>query len=477
MNATKLAVLPGPEETWPYGTSLGRASFELRAPFVILAVSFVLHFLWFFRPLSVVFDEAAYGRFALDYLRHDFIFDIHPPLGRLLIWLPAWVLQLNPSFSFDANGLPFPSASYLVLRLMPQVAGTLLPLVVYAVALELGMTRWTALVVGLLIALDNALLVMSRFALPDVFILLFGFAAVWAYLRAEKHGAWVWLTAAAVTAGCAVSVKWTGLAFVGVIMALQAVRFLRDNSWISLEKLMLLCLLPIVVYLCAYAVEFGIANRTSGDVAFMSPQFQASLIGHPTGDPETVALGFLGKFVELNAKQLDFALMNTNSGHPSVSKWYTWPFMMRSVYFWAEGYEADREAHIYLLGNPVIWWTSAYAVLFLLVNLPPKCLAFAETGTFPMERPDAIIVLGYLSNMLPFIVVSRDMFLYHYMPALVFAILAIGLLLDRSGRRVVVGCGLLAAAVCAFVYFAPLSYGVPMAKSSFDGMFWVDGWR
>ncbi len=452
---------------------------ELRAPFILLAVSFVLHFAWFSRPLSVVFDEVANGRFALAYLRHEFVFDIHPPLGRLLLWMAAWLANLDPSFSFQTNGLPFPDSSYLVLRLLPRLAGTLLPVVIYALAIELGMTRWTALVVGLLVAIDNALLVISRFALTDVFILVFGFAALWSYLRAERLSSWTWLVAAAFAAGCAFSVKWTGLAFLGIIGTLQLVKFLSDNSRISLAKTLTLCVVPALVYFGVFAAEFAVSDHTSADAAYMSPEFQATLSGNPyAGVPDQNRLGPIGKFIELNSKMFGQALIIKLSTHPSISKWYTWPFMMRSVYFWAEGYEPNEEAHIYLLGNPIIWWTSAYAILFLLINFPPKIPALiSHAKPPPAERPELIIVLGYLANMLPFIGMSRDMFLYHYLPGFVFAILAIGLLLDRAERKHIIGGILLAASVCGFVYIAPFSYGLTLAQGAADRMLWVDGWR
>jgi dolichyl-phosphate-mannose-protein mannosyltransferase len=452
---------------------------ELRAPFILLAVSCVLHFAWFSWPLSVVFDEVANGRFALFYLRHEFVFDIHPPLGRLLFWMTAWLANLDPSFSFATIGLPFPDSSYLVLRLLPRLAGTLLPVVIYGLAIELGMTRWTALVVGLLVAIDNALLVISRFALTDVFILVFGFAALWSYLRAERLNSWTWLITAAIAAGCAFSVKWTGLAFLGIIGSLQLVKFLSDNTASSLGKILILCVVPAFVYFGVFAAEFAVSDRTSADAASMPPEFQATLAGNPyAGMPAQNRLGQVGKFMELNSMMLDLAFYLTLETHPSISKWYQWPFMMRSVAFWGEDDEPNKEARIYFLGNPVIWWTSGYAILFLLINLPPKIPAFiSHAKPPPAERPELIIILGYLANMLPFIVLPRGMFLYHYLPSFIFALLAIGLLLDRAERKHVIGGILLAVAVCGFIYIAPFSYGLVIAQGTADRMLWIEGWR
>jgi dolichyl-phosphate-mannose-protein mannosyltransferase len=146
---------------------------------LLLAASALLHFVWFSRPLTVVFDEVYFPRFGLAYLKNEYYFDLHPPLGKLIYGATAWLAGLDPSFSYATNHLPYPDASYLAMRVPPRLAGTLLPLVLAAVALELGLSRGAALVVGLLAALDNALLVISRFALIDPFLLLFGFGALW----------------------------------------------------------------------------------------------------------------------------------------------------------------------------------------------------------------------------------------------------------------------------------------------------------
>jgi dolichyl-phosphate-mannose-protein mannosyltransferase len=448
----------------------------LVAPLLILAVSLAIHFAWFGRPPSVVADEVHYGRYALAFLRHEFVFDIHPPLGRLLLWATARSAHLDPNFSFATIGLPFPDSSYHMLRLLPLLAGTLLPVLIYGVAIELGMTRWTALVVGLLIAIDNALVVISRFALIDVFILLFGFGAVWSYLIAGRLNSWAWLTAAALAAGCASSVKWTGLAFLLIIGTLQLAQFLCDRSTASLAKIAVFCAVPVAVYFGTFAAQFALLDHSGTGDAFMSPNFQATLAGsgyaRQKNDDTT---GEISKFIELNSKMYQYA--SRVSDHPYSSKWYTWPFMMRGVFFWTET-TTSEVASIYFLGNPVIWWASSYAVLFLLVNFPPKIPALiARTKPPPADRPELIIIFGYLANMLPFIGVSRIMFLYHYLPALIFAILAIGLLLDRVERKRAIGTVLLAASTCGFIYFAPLTYGIPVPKAEINRMFWFDGWR
>ncbi|HEU0204210.1 MAG TPA: phospholipid carrier-dependent glycosyltransferase, partial [Burkholderiaceae bacterium] len=94
---------------------------------LILLVSALLHFVFFSRPLQVVFDEVYFARFGLAYLDNRYYFDLHPPLGKLIFFVTGWLAGLSSDFSFAKNMLPFPDASYLVLRVPPRLAGTLLP--------------------------------------------------------------------------------------------------------------------------------------------------------------------------------------------------------------------------------------------------------------------------------------------------------------------------------------------------------------
>lgn len=447
-------------------------------PFVLLlAASALLHFAWYGRPQTVVFDEVYFPRFGLSYLRGEYFFDLHPPLGKLIYFATGWLAGIDPSFSFASNQLPLPDASYLVLRVPPRIAGTLLPLVLAGVAREIGLSRLAAWVVGALAALDNGLLVISRFALIDPFMLLFGFSALWCYLRSRERG-WRWWVASGVLAGAAASVKWTGTSFLALILLAEGVRWLRAREARGLYRLGALASLAVLVYLACFAAHFALAWRSGPDDGAMSREFQATLAGNPNAqDPALHRLGWAGRFVELHERMFENT-RKTLGPHAYASRWYDWPFMMRSIDLWAE-HKQGAIAHIYFLGNPVVWWASGYCILYLLVNFPPRC--FAQAVRRPgvrLEYVEVVVVVAYLANMLPFVPIARIMFAYHYLPALCIALIGLGCLLDRCGAyRRALATILIALALGAFLYFAPLTYGLQLSPAEFDARFWVRGWR
>jgi dolichyl-phosphate-mannose-protein mannosyltransferase len=44
-------------------------------------------------PNAVVFDEAHFGKFTAHYMRGSYVFDIHPPLGKMTFAFFGWLLK------------------------------------------------------------------------------------------------------------------------------------------------------------------------------------------------------------------------------------------------------------------------------------------------------------------------------------------------------------------------------------------------
>lgn len=73
------------------------------------------------------------------------------------------------------------------------------------------------------------------------------------------------------------------------------------------------------------------------------------------------------------------------------------------------------------------------------------------------------IVLGFFMTWLPFALISRVMFLYHYFIPLCFSILAIGFCLDRAKWKVQIS--LLLLAIAGFILFASAAYGLELSQA------------
>ncbi len=417
---------------------------------ILLVISLLTHFAFFGHPNQTVFDEVHFGKFVSGYYTHEYYFDIHPPLGKLMIAGFARIFDFKPEFSFAQIGEQFPDNKYLALRFLPSLAGALLPLVIFLLALQLKFKPQAAFTAGFLVAIENALIVQTRYILMDGFLLLFGFLALLFYFRRK----FVWM---AIFGGLAISVKWTGLTFLALPLIIETYEHFIKRAYARFIKYVLVfALVSLSIYFSIFALHFLLLSKPGSGDAFMSPGFHNENI--------------FKKFTELNIEMYQ-ANQTLTATHPYGSQWYSWPFLTRPIFYWVSG-----DSRIYLLGNPVIWWASTVAVILLL-------LRNFQFSTFNFQLKTGYILLGgYFLNLLPFIGIKRVMFLYHYLTGLVLAILILVYLIEKqdgstwlTAKKIFIG--LAVASVVTFIYFAPLTYGLPLSQQAYDARVWLPTWK
>lgn len=474
---------------------------------ILLLVSIGVHFAFFGHPNETVFDEVHFGKFVSAYYTHQYYFDIHPPGGKLIIAGFAKLFNFSPEYSFAEIGQPFPDNKYLALRFLPALAGTLLPIVIYFLALELGFSTLGAFGAGMLIALENALLTQSRYILLDPFLLLFGFTSLLFYFKYKNrvHNSVIFparttdvvqsgrhntypLILMAIFGGLAMSIKWTGIAFLGLAGVIELITIvgqgIRDkyygiqNIFNQLPKLVLyFAIIPFALYFSIFVIHFSLLTKSGDGDAFMTPAFQSSLQGSSyANDPNIKPLNIFQKFIELN-KEMYTANATLTATHPYSSKWYTWPFMIRPIYYWNQNSSTTpTESKIYLIGNPIIWWASTVAIMYLILSSIGEWISKKRIA-LPLNTIPLILAGGFLLNLLPFVGIGRVMFLYHYLSALIFAILALAYLIDQHPKRKNIFIVVIIIAGIAFLYFSPLSYGLPLEASQFQNRLWLTTWQ
>ncbi len=429
-------------------------------------------------PRAIVFDEVYFRDAALRYLRGSYYFDLHPPLGKLL--LAGWAKLFGVSATAQSTD------PVVILRLLPALAGTALVSVFYLLLRELTASRRVATFGAALLLLDNAILVESRFILIDSMLLLFGIGALTCYLAARRRTGrahWILLTSSAVLAGMAASTKLTGLTALGLIGLVWFAQTVRQRvSWrLALPQAAILVLVPALLYVSVFAIHFQLLLNSGPGDEFMSQQFQSTLVGNVHYDP-AARMSFIDKFIELNKAMHSYELSLDSSHHPYSSSWVTWPVLKRPVYYWA-----GPKEYIYLQGNPIIWWG-------LLVGAVVVALGWLRRPDLFQRHhgPMALLGVAWAANFLPFATIVRPMFLYHYFFALIFSIAAVSIGLGLlagwmtdgetlwrfpSRRSAALYGGILAVALAAFIFFAPISYGLPLSDGGLSARIWLNSWR
>lgn len=95
-----------------------------------------------------------------------------------------------------------------------------------------------------------------------------------------------------------------------------------------------------------------------------------------------------------------------------------------------------------------------------------------------MLRTCTFLLSGWLCNLLPYILVDRSAFVYHYLPGLLYAQLLTGVMVDQLPRRIRVFAVavMMAAIIAGFVYFSAWTYCFPLTSQEHAKMRWFGRW-
>lgn len=448
-------------------------------PYALFALALISRFWMLAKPSGAVFDEELFEQYISHYFTHTFYFNLHPPVGKLLLALGAWLLQVNPVTLAHADAA-------VALRALPALAGAAVIPVFYTLLRQLAATRRVATLGAFLLLCDNLLFAVSRYIVIDAFLLLFTLGSVSAYLAAEARAGrerWSFVLLSALLAGLAVGTKWSGLAGLGVVgtIWLRAAMRRRARPGTLAVDAGILGLVSAAVYVAAFSVHFSLLPFSGGrEDTIMPPDFQATLRGNPAFNPDArVPLPRLLREAHVAMLRGDEAYIGDHN--PNATPWWTWPVLWRPPYVW-EGTTrtAGQAGHVVLIGNIAVWWG-------VLIGLTACLLAAALSRAARMrlaEHRAALTLLGgaWAVSYLPFALVRRELFLYSYLPALTFSVgaatVACGALAGwmrddaRSPwrfatRRSAVAYGIVAAvALACFLYLMPLGTGATITDAA-----------
>lgn len=182
----------------------------------IFLVSLLLRF-WrvgFFNTL--VFDEVYYPVFANRYLLGEPVYNAHPPLSQYIITVGIWLGSHLPFGQDITNGFLGSIRSTFSYRWLNALTGSFIPLVVGAIAYRLTHRRSYGAIAALFAALDGLFLVESRFALNNIYLVIFGLLGqLFLLLALEEpiHRRWQKLVFSGIFFGLSAAIKWNGLGF------------------------------------------------------------------------------------------------------------------------------------------------------------------------------------------------------------------------------------------------------------------------
>lgn len=511
----------------------------------IVLISLLTRFWQLEGVAEIVFDEVYYPEYAQAYLNGLPQFDAHPPLGKYLIalgiqlfgynpigyrWVTALVGSLVPGLTcclvYELAHQRRDRHSWALLAgLFTACDGLLL------VESRYGLINIFMVAFGLLsqICIFKA---MQGWALANQALGDRNIKAMPIELRRSCW--WLWLMAAGIFLGAAVAVKWNGMAYgVGILIILAMFwdsayrsrptritdrsinpklsdrqqlrrsgyklsqshskidrktlrqdqvdqqnnqpRQLIGANLIYSQRSLLICIIlglmimPLAIYGLAWLPHLQL----------LQPSADSSL------------LSLLSQHTKIWAFHQGLGNGATAKIHPYCSRWWSWIFTLRPIAYFYEELPNGLVRDVTALGNPFLYWLGAIAIFLMIALLIHRLwtnLEYKLVYGLPAPRPWrqipwlVIYMVGsFAAHLLPWGLSDRCTFLYLYMPASIYAFMAIALITDwcwrqggRSGR--LISSAIVIAIVWAFIHWLPIYLGWPISAAKFRSLMWFDSW-
>lgn len=247
----------------------------------------------------VVWDEAHFGKFGSQYLKHTFYHDVHPVLGKMLIGLSGYLAGYDGSFKFESSKAYPDDLDYVTMRMFNCLFSVFTPTVAYYTAKALDFNVLTTYLISMMVTYETSFVALSKFILLDSMLLFFTATTFLTLIKFHKVNkpqnqftfTWLkWLILSGISIGCVCSVKWVGL-FVTVVYGLYTilellirhydVKLSRPTYYAQwLTRIITLILIPFVIYLLCFYVHFSLLYKSGDGVKSTSTLFQMNLDDH-----------------------------------------------------------------------------------------------------------------------------------------------------------------------------------------------------
>lgn len=408
---------------------------------------------------SSYFDEIYHARTAYEHINSLTPYEVsHPPLGKLIISLGIRLFGMVP-FGW---------------RFMGTLFGALMLPPLYVLLKRLFRDSRVSVCCTLIFAFDFMHFTQTRIATIDtyaVFFIILMYLFMWQYVSAPRARGGTrreWLVPLALSGlffGLGAASKWTciyaggGLAVIWLVdrvergIALcrfgEGARYARETAENILWCLLFFVAVPCCIYYLSYW-PYGTAAGLEGPGMLFSREYLDIVLD--------------------NQKFMFTYHSGVTDSHPYSSRWYQWIFDIRPILYYLHYFPDGSRSSFAAFLSPLLCWGGLMAMC-----------AMAYQTFRKRDRRARFILIGYLAQLLPWTLITRITFEYHYFPSAVFLTLALGHVLETvsrlcPGRRRVsyVFAGI---SLVLFAAFYPVLSGIRISTDyAADFLCWIPGW-
>ncbi len=404
---------------------------------------------------SAYFDEIYHARTAYEHQQNIYPYEVsHPPLGKLIIMLGIQIFGMVP-FGW---------------RFMGTLFGVLMLPILYIFLKNLFGKRVIASCGTLLFAFDFMHYTQTRIATIDtysVFFILLMYFFMYRYITTPLDAPFrktaPSLFLCGLFFGLGAAAKWTsiyaGLGLVALYVLYLVFRgryYARENRMgefggflvkTLLFSVLSFIIIPVILYVLSY-IPYGLARgMTIADGMLWDPEYY--------------------KIIWDNQVFMFTYHSGLEATHAYSSRWYQWLLDIRPILYY-RAYPAEGiKSAIVAFNNPVVSWGGLLAIISLFVSVIKRRSGKA-----------LFILIGYFSQLGPWLIISRCTFSYHYFPSTLFLVLAISYVLNnlwerKFGRYKLAVYGFTGGALLLFVAFYPVLSGLPAPQSYTQFLRWL----
>lgn len=159
--------------------------------------------------------------------------------------------------------------------------------------------------------------------------------------------------------------------------------------------------------------------------------------------------------------------------HAYQSPWWQWPLIIRPMWYYVSYDVAEGNiGTISAMGNPAVWWVCCVGSAAALIKL--------IRGKLKPNMEWFVLFTALLAELLPWVLVTRCTFIYHYFACVPFIILITVYMLEKKEeldpRYSKVKWIWMGAALVLFAAFYPIITGTECSKAYVQIMQWLPSW-
>ena len=432
------------------------------------------------------FDEIYHARTAYEHLHGQSPYETsHPPLGKLIMSVGITIFGMTP-FGW---------------RFMGTLIGALMLPAMYLFGIQLTKKRKFASFAMLLMSLDLMHFTQTRIATIDsfpTFFIIVSYLCMTRYILSDPFAvspgkpriftklyikSLVPLLLSGLFIGCAIASKWIGLYagaglvvlfFYGIYRQFRSglIAFEIDPDSLkktesdrvnAARKLMLKRIFTTLGFCVLFFVAIPVVIYYLSYIPYLSP----------TGNVT------IERIIRAQQSMLSYhSTPGLGMDHPFQSPWWQWPLVLKPMWYAKDAFVASGYgANIICMGNPAVFYVGSMAMVAVLILLVKKYLWRNKRDL--KSRTDtpilAILAISFAAQYLPWVLVPRSMFIYHYFASLPFIILATMLMasyIKSEKLRDGLMLAMLIAALVLFIMFYPYASGMTVSTEYMSFLRW-----